>query len=107
MMRHGSLFWLAVAVIAGLVTFKVKYAVQEVEDELRRVRSETRVERQEIRVLSADWAYLNQPERLADLNRQFLALPPITTKQLEQRIADLPMRARSIDQLLTEISEGR
>jgi hypothetical protein len=92
MIRLGALFWLLLVVSAGFVTFKVKYAVQDIEDELSRVRKQTIAEQQEIRVLNAEWTYLNQPERLAELNRRFLQLAPIGTKQLQQKAEDIPLR---------------
>lgn len=92
MIRLGALFWLALVVAAGFVTFKVKYAVQDLEDELNRVKKQTIAEQQEIRVLSAEWTYLNQPERLAELNRRFLQLAPIGPKQLQQKVEDIPLR---------------
>ena len=92
MIRLGALFWLLLVVAAGFVTFKVKYAVQDLEDELNRVKKQTVAEQQEIRVLSAEWTYLNQPERLAHLNRRFLQLAPIGPKQLQQKVEDIPLR---------------
>jgi cell division protein FtsL len=92
MTRLGALVWFVLVLAAGFATFKVKYAVQDAEDQLTRARKQTIAERQEIRVLTAEWTYLNQPERLADLNQRFLGLVPITAKQLQQKIADIPWR---------------
>ncbi len=92
MNRLGALVWLLLVVLAGFATFKAKYAVQDLEDQLNRVRKQTIAEQQEIRVLNAEWTYLNQPERLAELNRRFLSLVPITAKQLQRSIEDIPMR---------------
>jgi hypothetical protein len=92
MIRLGALVWLVLVVAAGFVTFKVKYAVQDIEDELNRVRKHTIAEQQEIRVLTAEWTYLTQPERLAELNRRFLQLGPIGTKQLQRTVEDIPFR---------------
>jgi cell division protein FtsL len=92
MIRLSALLWLMLVVAAGFVTFKVKYAVQDIEDELSRARKQTIAEQQEIRVLSAEWTYLNQPERLAELNRRFLQLAPIGAKQLQHKIEDIPLR---------------
>lgn len=93
MTRFGSVFWLVLVLAAGFTTFKVKYAVQDTEGELNRVRKQIIAEQQETRVLTAEWTYLNQPQRLAELNRQFLALGPVAARQLEQSIADIPLRA--------------
>ena len=92
MKRFAALFWLMLVVAAGFTTFKVKYAVQDIEDELNRVRKHTIAEQQEIRVLTAEWTYLNQPERLADLNRRFLSLVPVVPKQLQRPVADIALR---------------
>lgn len=93
MTRVGPLFWLGLVAASGFATYSVKYFVQGVDDQLQRVQKQTIAEQQEIRVLAAQWTYENQPERLADLNQRFLHLAPISAKQLQQRIADIPSRA--------------
>ncbi len=93
MTRLGTVFWVVVVLAAGFTTFKVKYAVQDIEDELNRARKQTIAEQQETRVLTAEWTYLNQPERLAELNRRFLGLAAINTKQLQRSIEEIPLRA--------------
>jgi cell division protein FtsL len=92
MTRLGPIFWLVLVLVAGFTTFKVKYAVQDLDDELNRVRRQTIAEQQETRVLTAEWTYLNQPERLAELNRRFLGLAPIAAKQLQRSIDNIPLR---------------
>jgi hypothetical protein len=92
MTRFGIVFWLLLVVAAGFATFKAKYAIQDLEDQLGKVRKQTIAEQSEIRVLNAEWTYLNQPERLAELNQRFLFLVPITAKQLQQRVTDIPLR---------------
>lgn len=92
MIRLSSLFWLALVLISGFAMFKVKYSVQDLEDELGRMRKQTVAEQQEIRVLNAEWSYLTQPERLAELNRKFLSLTPIPVKQLQQKLDEIPLR---------------
>ncbi|HEV2333942.1 MAG TPA: hypothetical protein VGS13_00435 [Stellaceae bacterium] len=93
MTRLGTVFWLVLVLVAGFTTFKVKYAIQDTEDELNRVRRQMTAEQQEIRVLTAEWTYLNQPERLSELNRRFLGLASVTTKQLQRTIEEIPLRA--------------
>ena len=92
MIRLASLFWLALVCATGFATFKVKYAVQDIEEELNRVRKQTVVEHQEIHLLRAEWTTLNQPERLADLNRRYLSLAAIAPKQLQGTIDTIPLR---------------
>jgi hypothetical protein len=92
MIRFTSLLWLALVAVTGFATFKIKYAVQDIEEELNRVRRQTVAEQQEIHVLRAEWTALNQPERLADLNRRFLSLAALSPKQLQRRIEEIPLR---------------
>jgi len=92
MTKLGVVFWLGLVLVSGFTTFKVKHAVQEIDDELTRVRKHVIAEQQEMRVLAAEWTYLNQPERLAELNRTFLQLGQIAARQLQQRIEDIPLR---------------
>jgi hypothetical protein len=92
MIRLASLFWLALVAATGFATFKVKYTVQDIEDELNKVRRHTIAEQQEIHILRAEWTALNQPERLAELNRRFLSLAAVAPKQLQRKIEDIPLR---------------
>lgn len=92
MIRLASLFWLALVALTGFATFKVKYAVQDIEDALNKVRRHTIAEQQEIHILRAEWTSLNQPERLADLNRRFLSLAAVAPKQLQRKVEDIPLR---------------
>jgi cell division protein FtsL len=92
MTRLGIVFWLVLVLAAGFTTFRVKYAVQDLEDELKRVQRQTIAEQQEIRVLTAEWTYLTQPERLAELNKRFLRLATVSAKQLRRGIEDIPLR---------------
>jgi len=92
MIRFASLLWLALVAVTGFATFKVKYAVQDIEEELNKVRRQTITEQQEIHVLRAEWTALTQPERLADLNRRFLSLAAVTPKQLQRKIDEIPLR---------------
>jgi hypothetical protein len=93
MTRLAALFWLGLVLASGFLTFSVKYTVQGIDDQLRQTRKQTVADEEQIRVLTAEWAYLNRPSRLADLNQRFLHLEPIAAKQLAQRIEDIPLRA--------------
>src|SRR5437762_10734134 len=92
MIRLASLFWLALVAVTGFATFKMKYTVQDIEDELNKVRRHTIAEQQEIHILRAEWTALNQPERLAELNRRFLSLAAVAPKQIQRKIEDIALR---------------
>jgi hypothetical protein len=92
MIRLSTLFWLVAVATAGFAMFAVKYEVQSLADELAHTVKQTDDTSRDIRVLDAEWAYLNRPDALAQMNQRFLSLVPIATKQLRANIADLPMR---------------
>jgi hypothetical protein len=92
MIRLASVFWLLLVSAAALATFAVKYEVQALDAELAEARKATAAESRELRVLDAEWAYLNRPDTLAAMNQRFLSLAPITRKQLQTTTGEIPMR---------------
>jgi cell division protein FtsL len=92
MIRLPTLFWLIVVSSAGFAMFAVKYQVQGLADQLVRTAKQADAAERDIHVLDAEWAYLNRPDALAQMNQRFLSLMPIATKQLRSNIADIPMR---------------
>jgi hypothetical protein len=92
MIRLSSAFWLLFVSAAALATFAAKYEVQALDDQLAEARKATATESRELRVLDAEWAYLNRPDMLAAMNQRFLLLAPITRKQLQTATTEIPMR---------------
>lgn len=92
MIRLSTLFWLVAVAAAGFAMFAVKYQVQALADGLARTARQVDETERDIRVLDAEWAYLNRPDALAQMNQRFLSLVPIATKQLHAALTDIPMR---------------
>jgi len=92
MIRLASVFWVLLVSATALATFGVKYEVQALDDRLVAAKKASASETREMRVLDAEWAYLNRPDTLAAMNQRFLSLAPITRRQLGTAIADIPMR---------------
>jgi hypothetical protein len=92
MIRLSTLFWLVAVSTAGFAMFAVKYEVQALADELSRTAKQADDTERDIRVLDAEWAYLNRPDALAQMNQRLLSLVPIATKQLRATLTDIPMR---------------
>jgi hypothetical protein len=88
---RATLFWIGLAAAVGFGLFHVKYKVQALEDELTQLNSQIVHEQEQVHVLRAEWAYLNRPERLEELNGRFLGLGPMTPVQLGG-LDDLPPR---------------
>jgi hypothetical protein len=92
MIRLSTLFWLVLVSATGFAMFAVKYEVQALADELAQTTKRAGDAEHDIRALDAEWAYLNRPDALAQMNQRYLSLVPIATKQLRAGVADLPMR---------------
>jgi hypothetical protein len=91
MIGRSTLIWASLAVAAGMGLFQVSYRVQTLEQELTRTNRQIIGERETIHVLTAEWSYLNEPRRLAELTRRHLELAPFSATQMT-RIEDLPLR---------------
>ena len=92
MIKLPTLFWLIVVATAGFAMFAVKYEVQALADQLARTAKQADDTERSIRALEAEWAYLNRPDALAQMNQRLLSLIPIATKQLRADVTDIPMR---------------
>jgi hypothetical protein len=82
MIRIGALVWFVVLALLGVGLFQVKYAVQAKEREVKSIHRQIAADREALRVLEAEWSYLNDPERLADLARRHTDLAPIMAGQI-------------------------
>jgi hypothetical protein len=91
MIRVSFLVWAIILAFLGIGLFQVKYNVQSKERELREVRRQIETNLTSIHVLEAEWSYLNDPLRLADLARRHTDLLPTTPAQIGD-IANLPPR---------------
>lgn len=89
MIRVSVLVWTVILALLGIGLFQVKYNVQSKERELRDVRRQIEANLSSIHVLEAEWSYLNDPLRLADLARRHTDLLPTTPNQIGD-IATLP-----------------
>ena len=92
MFRLATWGWLSVVGIAGFATYEVKYQVAQVDDELGRVNRAIDADRDQLRVLSAEWSYLTQPAKLDQLRQRHLTLVPVTRTQLGS-LDQIPFRA--------------
>lgn len=90
MMRGMTILWAVLAVIIGIGLFLLKYEVRTLEGQLAGINRDIRANQEAIHVLRAEWSYLNDPERLRELNERHLGMKPFRGEQLAN-IADLPM----------------
>ncbi len=91
-MRPVTLLWIPLAVAVGVSMFLLKYKVRTLEDELVAKQAQAVHGRGAIRVLEAEWTYLNDPERLGQLSREYLGFGPPTVTNIAE-IGSLPLRS--------------
>ena len=90
-MRTGLVLWLLLVAAATAVLFRISQDVESLEGAVRAVDAQIAAEEEAIRVLEADWSYLNQPERLRRLADAVTDLAPIASDQIVPSAAVLPM----------------
>ena len=89
MIRLSTLLWALLVGLSGYAMFQIKYEVVQLEDELARLDHRIDAGHEQIRVLDAEWSFLNQPTRLDQLAKRFLDLHPLGANQIGH-LAQLP-----------------
>jgi hypothetical protein len=92
MIRLGTFVWLALLTMIGVGLYQVELGVLAKESELRQLNRQIDANRDATHVLEAEWSYLNDPTRLADLARRYTDLAPATPTQIAglDRLAPRP-----------------
>jgi len=105
MIRISAFVWIIVLGLLGVGLFQVKYNVQSKEVELRAINRQIDANRSAIHVLDAEWSYLNDPTRLADLTRRHTDLTPTQASQIKH-FSDLPPRPATAQPDLPALSNA-
>lgn len=80
-MRKSTLLWLVLAAFCGIALFYTSQRDHDGREKLAALNQEAAREEESIRVLQAEWSYLNQPGRLEKLAKQYLGLAPMKGAQ--------------------------
>lgn len=91
MIRPMTLLSMLAAAGAGLYLYQVKHSVAELDRELRSINRQTEQARERTQILRAEWALLNEPERLLEVAQRYLPLQPMAPTQFV-RLSDLDRR---------------
>lgn len=92
MIRPGTVVWFLIVVVVGYAMFQVKYEVMQQEQTLASLNKQIADDREQIRVLDAEWSYLTRPSRLEQLAGRFLHLSSINATQIVD-LSAVPERA--------------
>jgi cell division protein FtsL len=90
-MKLTAIMWAALAVVVGISLFMLKYEVQGLEDQLQATYAQIEKDKTAIRVLEAEWTYLNDPGRLRRLSAQYLGFTPPAASQV-LTVSQLPFK---------------
>jgi hypothetical protein len=91
MIRRSTLLWLLATILIGCGLYQLKYEVQAKEEHLAKLNRQIQVEQEAIHVLNAEWAFLNRPDRIADLANRHLDLAAVSPTQFS-KVAAIPER---------------
>lgn len=82
MNRLSTVVWMLLFVASAFLLYMVKYQVQYLRQQVAETSRELEQERESLHVVQAEWAYLNRPERLQILAREYLASSEMTASQV-------------------------
>jgi len=91
MIRPVTILGLALIVVLAAALYQLKYEVRGLESVLAAAEADLNGEEETIRVLGAEWSFLNRPSRLQALSDRYLMLAPMTQPQL-RALTDIPLR---------------
>lgn len=80
--RFSTLIFSLFLLLLGIILFQIKYTVADLENLHLFLKRSIDEKSEEVHVLNAEWAYLNNPERLQELNQKYLNLVPIKGEQI-------------------------
>ena len=83
MLRLLNLIVIGALVLAAAWVYEIKYASTRQAEQVAKLRAEIRRERDAIAALRAEWAQLDNPDRIQILARRHLTLKPIEATQFD------------------------
>ncbi len=92
----------AVAAVLGTALLQISRHVQEAQIEMAKLEARLAKEQETMRVLQAEWAFLNSPARLEGLAQEYLGLEAPDVARIATSGEALPQQEQSI--LMHEIS---
>lgn len=93
--RFSTVHWIGLFALAALALYLVKYQVQDIKNDVDALEASIAKEQEALALLQAEWSFLNRPERLRSLSKQYLKLEPYSTSKVTS-IEALPMQVQQV-----------
>ncbi len=89
-MKPKILHGIILSLVAGAALFYLKYTVEQKETQLTEMQAQYLEDQKALRVLKAEWTYLNSPQYLQELTRKYLTVRPLGYTQVASWAEDAP-----------------
>lgn len=87
--RISAIVWMVALALGAFGLYMVKYKVQTIKHQVTLTQNQLIESRKDLRVLEAEWTFLNRPERLKQLSEKYLDIKPVRGGQIAE-FASLP-----------------
>ncbi len=94
-MRKSTLLWLVLSAFLGTIVFHTSQKVHDERQKIAALNVSIGKEEESLRVLNAEWSYLNQPARLEKLAKTYLTLAPLKGSQFV-KVEDIALRSAAV-----------
>jgi hypothetical protein len=93
-LRIVNVVFLGAMIAGAIVTYSMKYQAERAAENVARLKTDIATQKDRIRTLTAEWAFLTQPSRLQaaiEEHSDYFALKPFSPDQLAA-VQDIPFR---------------
>lgn len=105
-MRPNLFHGILAVIVAGAGLFLLKHAVEAKQEHLAALKSRYLEDQKAVRVLEAEWAYLNSPEYLQALAERYLGLDTTAATHVVSSTRMIPARTEPPAPVTFALSEG-
>ena len=104
-MRLSQCVLLILLIVVGFAVYSVADEYQGIEKKISQLKRKSEQEREAIRVMRAEWAFLTNPSRMEKIAQQYFKLQPLTEKQIVLA-SGIPLRSVLDEHLNTQDGGG-